>query len=260
MDLAVSVSELAELLRSGSPPALIDVRNDAALAADLSTLPYSSRRLPGDLSAWSHYLEPWRLHVLFCAHGGEVSRTASAQLRDAGIRAVFLEGGMDAWRHAGPAMATIHSPTTWVTRERPKIDRVACPWLVRRFIDANAKFMFVPTEDVFAVAKREGATPFDIPGAAYSHDGTLCSFDTFIAKHHLSSPALDALANIVRGADTARLDLAAQSAGLLAVSLGLSRMLANDHEMLHHGLIIYDALYAWCVDVQGEPHNWTPKT
>ena len=147
-----------------------------------------------------------------------------------------------------------------MTRERPKIDRIACPWLVRRFIDADAKFLFVPTEEVFAVAEREQATPFDIPGAAYSHDGELCSFDTFIAKHHLASPALDTLATIVRGADTARLDIAPQAAGLLAVSLGLSRMLADDHDMLHHGLMIYDAFYAWCVEAQEERHNWKPIT
>ena len=147
----------------------------------------------------------------------------------------------------------------WVTRERPKIDRIACPWLILRFIDAEAEFLYVPAADVFAVAEREGATPYDIPGVEFSHVGDLCSFDAFLGKYGLDDPALLQLAVIVRGADTARLDLAPQSAGLFAISLGLSACHADDHEMLRHGLVLYDALYSWCQSCQGETHGWPPK-
>jgi hypothetical protein len=146
----------------------------------------------------------------------------------------------------------------WITRERPKIDRIACPWLVRRFIDQSPKFLFVPADQVLAVAEREGAIPYDIPGVKLSHFGELCSFDTFLAEYQLTDPALAALAVIVRGADTARLDLAPQAPGLLALSLGLSRIFENDHEMLSHGMVMYDALYAWCRDCQAETHGWPP--
>ena len=146
----------------------------------------------------------------------------------------------------------------WVTRERPKIDRIACPWLVLRFIDAEAEFLYVPAADVLATAAATGATPYDIPGVAMSHVGERCSFDAFMLKYQLTEPALGRLATIVRGADTARLDLAPQSAGLYAISLGLSRVLSDDHAMLRHGLVMYDALYAWCREGQAETHHWPP--
>ncbi len=146
----------------------------------------------------------------------------------------------------------------WVTRERPKIDRIACPWLVLRFIDAEAEFLYVPAADVLTTAAATGATPYDIPGVAMSHVGERCSFDAFMLQYSLAEPALDRLATIVRGADTARLDLAPQSAGLYAISLGLSRVLSDDHEMLRHGLVMYDALYAWCREGQAETHHWPP--
>jgi hypothetical protein len=147
----------------------------------------------------------------------------------------------------------------WVTRERPKIDRIACPWLIARFIDREPEFLYVPAAQVLAVAERTGAVPYDIPGVEMSHVGDACSFDAFLAKHGLDDPALQQLATIVRGADTSRLDLAPQSAGLYALSLGLSQLYADDHEMLRHGLVMYDALYAWCRSCQGETHTWPPK-
>jgi len=147
----------------------------------------------------------------------------------------------------------------WVTRERPKIDRIACPWLIARFIDREPEFLYVPAPQVLEVAERTGAVPYDIPGVEMSHVGDACSFDAFLAKHGLDDPALQQLATIVRGADTSRLDLAPQSAGLYALSLGLSQLYADDHEMLRHGLVMYDALYAWCRACQGETHNWPPK-
>ena len=147
----------------------------------------------------------------------------------------------------------------WITRERPKIDRIACPWLIAKFIDKNAEFLYVPADDVLRIAKETGATPYDIPGVEMTHVGELCSFDAFIKKYSLTDPALQQLAVIVRGADTSRLDLAPQAHGLYALSLGLSQCFSNDHEMLRHGMVMYDALYAWCKSCQGETHNWPPK-
>jgi len=147
----------------------------------------------------------------------------------------------------------------WITRERPKIDRIACPWLIARFIDRAPEFLFVPPIDVLPVAEREGAIPYDVPGVELTHAGELCSFDAFLVRYGLHDPALEQLAQIVRGADTSRLELTPQSAGLYALSLGLSRNFADDHEMLKHGLVMYDALYAWCRECQGETHNWPPK-
>ena len=146
----------------------------------------------------------------------------------------------------------------WVTRERPKIDRIACPWLIARFIDPEAEFLYVPAGDVLKVAQESGAIPYDVPGVEMSHVGALCSFDAFLAKYGLTEPALGQLATIVRGADTARLDLAPQAAGLLAISLGLSHNYVDDHAMLAQGMVVYDALYAWCRSCQGETHDWRP--
>ena len=146
----------------------------------------------------------------------------------------------------------------WITREHPKIDRIACPWLIARFIDETPQFLYVPASEVLEVAAQTGAVPYDIPGVEYGHDGELCSFDAFLKKHHLDEPGLQQLALIVRGADTARPDIAPEAAGLLAISLGLSRCFSDDHEMLRHGMVIYDALYAWCREGQVETHNWPP--
>ena len=147
----------------------------------------------------------------------------------------------------------------WVTRARPKIDRIACPWLILRFIDRDAEFLYVPAPEVARVAAATGATPYDIPGVEMSHVGELCSFDAFLARYRLDDAALQQLAPIVRGADTSRLDLAPQAPGLYALSLGLSHVFADDHEMLRHGLVMYDALYAWCRACQSETHNWPPR-
>ena len=147
----------------------------------------------------------------------------------------------------------------WITRERPKIDRIACPWLIARFIDKNPEFLYVPTEKVLQVAKDTGATPYDIPGVELTHEGPLCSFDIFLRKYELKDPALQKLAIIVRGADTNHHEIAPQCAGLLAVTLGLSHNFKDDHEMLKHGMVIYDALYSWCKHLMEEKHDWTPE-
>jgi len=147
----------------------------------------------------------------------------------------------------------------WVTRERPKIDRIACPWLIARFIDREAEFLFVPAGEVLAVARAVAAIPYDVPNVELSHVGELCSFDAFLRKYSLrNDPSLEELAVIVRGADTGRPELAPQAAWLLAVSLGLSHLYRDDHEMLKHGMVIYDALYAWCRHARGETHTWNP--
>lgn len=146
----------------------------------------------------------------------------------------------------------------WVTRERPKIDRIACPWLITRFIDQAPEFLYVPSSEVLRVANETDAIPYDIPDVEFSHVGELCSFDAFLNKYRLTDPALQQLAGIVRGADTSRLDLTPQSAGLYAISLGLSSNFQDDHEMLKHGMVMYDALYSWCRNCQNETHNWPP--
>ena len=148
----------------------------------------------------------------------------------------------------------------WVTRERPKIDRIACPWLIARFIDPDPIFLFVAPERVLETARAENAIPFDVPGVELSHEGELCSFDAFLSKYLLSEPALRDLAVIVRGADTGRLDLAPQCAGLLAISLGLAGVFTDDDELLAHGMIVYDALYQWCCAHRHETHGWPPQT
>ena len=177
----------------------------------------------------------------------------------------MLEGGIEEFAAAGGLlvkkgnalpMGTIGAPSVWVTRERPKIDRIACPWLIRRFVDPFAKFHFVEAQWVEDVAAEMGGVPFDIDGVHWSHRGETCTFDTMISEYGLGSPALDAVAQIVRGADTARLDLAPQAAGLLAVSLGLSRLHDDDREQLEAGMAIYDALYAWARHAKDESHNW----
>jgi len=171
--------------------------------------------------------------------------------RDPEQGAKYLEGGIEAWRETGGKVfqKPVNSSSRWVTRERPKIDRIACPWLIRRFIDPDAEFLYVPTSDVRRIASEKNAEPYDIPDVEFSHAGEECSFDAFLKFFRLKEdPALRELAIIVRGADTNRLDLAPQAAGLLAVSLGLSRLYEDDHEMLEHGMLVYDALYAWCKD------------
>lgn len=146
----------------------------------------------------------------------------------------------------------------WITRSRPKIDRIACPWLISRFIDQDAEFLYVASQDVQRIANETGAIPYDVPGVELTHEGDLCSFDAFLKKYSLNDPALSLLAKIIRGADTDRLDLAPQCHGLLAITLGLSHNITDDHEMLKVGMIVYDALYSWSKSCQGEIHEWRP--
>ena len=257
----ISPSSLRLELSGTAPPILIDVRRSPAFLESDVMISGALRREPEAVGAWTKSLPRASGVVVYCVRGHEVSQEAAAALSDAGLSARYLEGGLEAWKAGGglldakPAGAT----TRWVTRERPKIDRIACPWLVTRFVDSKAEFLYVPTKEVLSAAKSRNAVPYDVPDVHFSHDGDRCSFDAFIRHYRLDDPALDELARIVRGADTARLDLAPQAPGLAAISLGLSRNFDDDHEMLGHGLVMYDALYTWCKEGKQEVHTWTPQ-
>jgi len=259
--IPISAEDLYSSIGTAVAPVVIDVRRSAAFAADNRMIVGAIRRNPDEVQHWRQDLPPGRAVVVYCVHGHEASQDTASALRGAGVEARYLEHGIAGWaEHELPMRGKRDmEPRSWVTRERPKIDRIACPWLIRRFIDPAAEFLFVPTERVLAVAEETGATAYDIPGAEpFSHDGELCKFDAFLKVYGINDPALDALALIVRGADTARLELTPQSPGLLALSLGLSANFADDHAMLEHGMVMYDAFYAWCRSLQGETHNWTP--
>jgi rhodanese-related sulfurtransferase len=263
MDVSISPQELQSQLAGSQPPLLIDVRRTPAYRGASAMIDGALRRDPATLAAWSRTLPRARSVVVYCVHGHEVSQNAAQALRDAGLNARFLDGGIEeGWIGNGGALASKpkDAATRWVTRERPKIDRIACPWLVARFVDPDAEFLYVPTPEVKRVAAERDAVPYDVPEVAFTHVGERCSFDAFIKTYRLSEPALDRLALIVRGADTGHLELAPQSAGLLALSQGLSRNFADDHVMLKQGMVMYDALYAWCKDGQDETHTWHPAT
>jgi len=262
MDASISAAELKSSLAGAEPPLVIDVRRPPAFRAAPDMAAGALRRDPAMVSSWAIELPRAGSVVVYCVHGHEVSQNAAKALRDLGVAARFLEGGLEeGWKAAGGAVAgkPVEAATRWVTRERPKIDRIACPWLIARFVDPEAEFLYVPNQEVLRTAAEKHAIPYDVPDVHFSHDGERCSFDAFLKSYRLTGdPALVQLAVIVRGADTARLDLAPQAAGLLAVSLGLSRNFKDDHEMLKHGMVMYDALYAWCREGQDETHTWNP--
>ena len=245
---AITPTELTQRLADFPPPALLDVRRLEAFERDPHVIPGAVKRAPDAVGEWAQHLDGWRPVVVYCVKGHEVGQDAARALRDRGFDARYVAGGLEAWRASGGAAAPYAAPSRWVTRERPKIDRIACPWLVRRFIDPSAEFFYVPANEVRDFAAANGATPFDVPGARYGHDGDRCSFDAFIRIHELADPALDRLATIVRGADTGIAALAAEAPGLLATSQGLSTMFPDDHAMLRAGMMMYDALYLSCRD------------
>jgi rhodanese-related sulfurtransferase len=264
----VSMKSLSLYSLVGSPRCalVLDVRRAAPFEADPHLIP-GALRPDADLVEFAARHAQGRQVVVYCVRGHEVGVDARNVLSAAGHDAVFLEGGIEAWRAAGlPTIRRrdewrVPGGSRWITRSRPKIDRIACPWLIRRFIDPLARFDYVPTEKVFEEAVTRKAVAYDIAGAPVTHRGEQCSFDALLEEFALRDPALDLLATIVRGADTDRLDLAPQSAGLLAASLGLSRRYSDDHEMLEQAMPIYDGLLAWCrEETQGrsERHDWTP--
>ena len=260
MNTSIPYSDVQGALTSAKPPLLIDVRRRPAFLSATDMAAGALRREPEAVAAWGRALPSASTVVVYCVHGHEVSQGVAKALREQGVNAQYLEHGLEGWKEHGgqvdhkPAAAS----TRWVTRERPKIDRIACPWLISRFVDRDAEFLYVPTAEVRDAARTRDAVPYDIPDVAFSHVGPLCSFDAFISHYRLTDPALQQLATIVRGADTDRLALAPQAPGLLAISLGLSRLFSDDHEMLKHGMVVYDALYAWCKSGQDEVHTWNP--
>lgn len=260
---SISADKLSRLIGTPQCPVIIDVRDDDDFAAVPSLIPSSTRRDYASVDSWVGDFAGTPV-VVSCKRGKKLSEGVAAFLRLAGATAEVLEGGTEAWIEAGLPMVpvaripagAVTGGTLWVTRSRPKIDRIACPWLIRRFVDPQARFLFVTASEVKAVTERFGATPFDIEGVFWSHRGETCTFDTMIEEFALDIPALHRLAEIVRGADTDRHDLAPQAAGLLAVSLGLSRMHADDLAQLEDGMLIYDAFYRWARDATEERHSW----
>ncbi|WP_347310055.1 sulfurtransferase/chromate resistance protein [Defluviimonas sp. SAOS-178_SWC] len=255
---SISALQLSRLIGTPDCPALVDVRTDEDFAADARLIPGASRHRFDRIEDLAREMDG-RQVVTICQKGRKLSDGAAALLRCHGIAAETLAGGAIAWAEAGlpmiPAEA-IPVSRLWVTRHRPKIDRIACPWLIRRFVDPGARFLFVPPAEVAEVAERFSATPFDVEGVRFSHRGEHCSFDAFLDDFGLHTEALDRLAIVVRGADTDRHDLAPQAAGLLAISVGLSRQYKDDLAQLEAGLLLYDALYRWARDGHEEGHDW----
>ena len=259
----ISVAQLNKLIGTHNAPVLIDVRDDEDFGSDPQYLPTAIRRSHLDVTSLADELKNSHV-VVYCQKGLKLGEGASAVLRSLGVRAEVLQGGYLAWREAKlPVIPQALLPprnaagqTVWVTRQRPKIDRIACPWLIRRFIDRNAQFLYVSASAVEAVAEKFNGVPFDIEGVFWSHRDDLCTFDTMVHEFGLNTTPLLQLATIVRAADTNQPDLAAESKGLLAASLGLSRMFSDDLEQLDAGCLLYDAFYRWCRDATDETHNW----
>ncbi len=263
----ISSDKLARLIGTPGCPALIDVRIDEDFAADPRFIPCALRRAPMSVGDWAGAFAG-RSAVVICQKGQKLSQGVAAWLRHEGaVSADALEGGHLAWAEAGlPVVPEAKLPrrdakgrTVWVTRARPKVDRIACPWLIRRFVDPAAAFLFVSPAEVLAVAERFGGAAFDIEDVFWSHRGERCTFDTMLEEWNLNTGPLLRLATIVRGADTARPDLAPEAPGLLAASLGLSRLYSDDLEQLEAGLALYDAFYRWCRDATDETHNWPAR-
>lgn len=264
--VTISPRDLCHLIGTSSCPFIFDVRREEAYAEAANLIPTAKWRDHRLADVWATGLPSGCDVVVYCVHGHQVSQSAAALLRSRGIRVRYLEGGIEAYREAGgPLIAkadlqdrTEDRPSRWVTRERPKIDRIACSWFVRRFVDHGAVIHFVSAEWVLKAAAELDAIPFDAADAEFSHDGELCSFDAFLVRFGVADPALARLAEIIRGADTKRFDLAPQAAGLRAISLGLSAIESDDLAMMEKGLVVYDALYGWCRFAAAETHGQPP--
>lgn len=260
---SIPPDKLARLIGTSNAPVLIDVRTDEDFAADQRMIPGAVRKSHAEAGDWAASLVGQSV-VVICQKGQKLSEGTAALLRHGGVSAETLDGGFIGWEKAKlPLVPVAKLPprdalgrTAWVTRSRPKIDRIACPWLIRRFIDPSAVILFVMPSEVEAVGERFNAVPFDIENVFWSHRGELCTFDVMVDEFGLGTPPLLRLAEMVRAADTGRLDLSPEAPGLLAASLGLSRMYDDDLAQLEAGIALYDAFYRWCRDATGETHNW----
>jgi rhodanese-related sulfurtransferase len=270
---SISIDKLLRLIGTPGCPVIVDVRIEEDFQKEPRLIPGATRRSHNDVAQWGEDYKG-RSVIAVCEKGLKLSHGVAAWLRHSGVQAETLDGGTLAWADGHHPMVPVkmlpprdsRGRTVWVTRSRPKVDRIACPWLIRRFVDPNAVFLYVAPSEVMAVAEKFSATPFDIEGSGvfWSHRNELCTFDVMIEEFGLGgfSP-LQRLAGIVRGADTDRPDLAAQAPGLLAASLGLSRMFADDLEQLDAGMLLYDAFFRWSRDATAETHDWvshSPKT
>jgi rhodanese-related sulfurtransferase len=259
---SISAEKLVRLIGTPRCPALIDVRPNDDFDSSPRLIPGSIRRTHSGVSEWAGEFTG-RSAVVICRKGADLGQGTAAWLRHAGVMADVLEDGFEGWAKAALPLLTarkIPPPdgqgrSVWVTRARPKVDRIACPWLIRRFIDPRAVFLFVAASEVPGVAERFGAVPFDLEGVFWRHRGDRCTFDLMVEEFGLTTEPLLRLATMVRGADTGHLELAPQSAGLLAASLGLSRMYTDDLAQLEAGLSLYDAFYRWCRDAVDETHT-----
>jgi rhodanese-related sulfurtransferase len=258
----ISVAQLSRIIGLPGAPVLVDVRPCDDGGSGQSSLPTARHMESQTVSTWAPDFSGQRV-IVYCGDGGDVSQGTAAWLRQAGIDAQTLEGGFEAWRKAGePLLRVDRLPerdeggrTIWVTRARPKIIRIACPWLIRRFIDPAAVFLYVAPSEVTAVAERFKATPFDFGDGRWNDRGDACTFDVMLEEFNLQTKPLSRLAAIIRGADTGMPDLTLQSGGLLAISLGFSRMFKDDMAQLDATMPVYDALYRWCRDGTEETHG-----
>jgi len=261
----ITCSQLNRLVGTDAAPTIIDLRIDEDYQLDPTVIPTAFRHPFGQILELLPQLLDKQV-VVYCHKGKKISLGAMALLRSHGVMVEALVGGHVAWRESGFPLISVESHpglqdqgSLWVTRHRPKIDRIACPWLIRRFIDPRARFLFVPPADVVEVAEKYNAIAFDVADVFWTHRGDQCTFDRLVEEFSLQTEPLQRLATIVRAADTDRLDLAPQAAGLLAVSLGLSRMYKDDQQQLEAGMLLYDAFYRWCRDATKEGHEWIPS-
>lgn len=263
----ISVQKLYKLIGTADCPVIIDVRIDDDFKDDPELIPTAFRHPFTEIASIADSLCNCSV-IIYCQKGLKISQGAAAILRNLNVDAQVLEGGQFAWRDAGlPMISTKTIPaiksdchTVWVTRHRPKIDRIACPWFIRRFVDPHAKFLFVAPSQVENVAYKFNAIPFDVESVFWSHCGDLCTFDAMLEEFNFKNEALETLANLIRAADTDKLEMAPQAAGLLAISLGLSRMYRDDLLQLDASMVVYDALYKWARDAMDEVHDWPSAT
>lgn len=265
MTAVTSCNALYAQLGLPGSPALVDVRGEGDYRANPMVIPGARRGVPDDVASWARSLPRDRPITVYCKRGGDTSVTAAAALTGLGYPVSVLEGGIEGWIAERRATIRVRpdlnvpGASRWVTRERPKIDRLACPWLVRRFIDQDALFFYSPAHRVRSEAQALDAQPYDIADVLFSHRGARCSFDAFLDEFAFHDPVIDAVADIVRAADTGELASSAQAPGLLAISLGLSAMITDDILLLEQAMPIYDALYAWCKSARHETHSWPTK-